>query len=134
MTIAKSSKNHARRRPGKARRLRSGAGPRPEKRTPDYSGKPAPSDAMTCTEVLSTGAVCGKKCFRSRREVKSAAAILYPGQRMRFYTCGGWHHMTSVDSVRSEQTRRELAASRGVFDEPVRQRPARWPGQPKEET
>lgn len=128
MTIAKSSKRHNRSyKNSRDRRAlpRDGHGV--------LSGKPQVSDAMTCAQTLSSGQLCGKKCYRSRKEAKAAAAILYPGQRMRFYTCAGYHHMTSSDAVKSEQTRREIAAGRGVFNPADRQRPAVWPGQPREE-
>lgn len=108
MTIAKSSKNHGRRR-------KRSSPPRPDKRTPNFSGKPVPSDTMTCTQVLTNGLVCGKKCYRSRKEAKTAARMIYPGQSMRFYPCAGYHHMTSADSATSEQIRRDLAVGAGVF-------------------
>ena len=41
---------------------------------------------------------CGKKCYPSRRMARAVARILYPGRRMRAYSCGGEFHVTSQDA------------------------------------
>lgn len=42
--------------------------------------------------------ICGKQCFLSSRIAKAVASRIHPGQKMRFYTCNGKWHMTSVDA------------------------------------
>jgi ribosomal protein L37E len=57
-----------------------------------------PDPRVTSQLPASTCAACGKQSYSSKKNVKAAAARLYPGDRMRVYECepasGRWH-MTS---------------------------------------
>jgi ribosomal protein L37E len=46
-----------------------------------------------------TCARCGKRSFKSRRDAKEIARLLFPGRRMRYYKCAddSWHFTSSLD-------------------------------------
>ena len=47
---------------------------------------------------LATCATCGKRSYKSKQEAKRGAARVHPGAQLRFYQCGEYWHMTSVDA------------------------------------
>jgi len=55
---------------------------------------------------------CGKRAYTSKATAKAAARRLYPGARMRAYSCPGtpWWHLTSQDAARTARMRDQRAA------------------------
>jgi hypothetical protein len=50
---------------------------------------------------------CGKRAYTSKATAKAAARRLYPGGRIRAYSCPGtpWWHLTSQDAERTARMR-----------------------------
>jgi negative regulator of replication initiation len=55
---------------------------------------------------------CGKRAYTSKATAKAAARRLYPGARIRAYSCPGtpWWHLTSQDAERTARMRDQQAA------------------------
>jgi len=58
-------------------------------------------------QALGTCPGCGKRAYTSRATAKAAARRLYPGARMRAYSCPGtpWWHLTSQDAEHTARMR-----------------------------
>jgi hypothetical protein len=77
----------------------------------DYSRDRHRDQAAYLARYAPECADCGKKCYPSRKMARAVARILFPGQRMRAYECGGAFHVTSQDADSAELGRRQAAAS-----------------------
>jgi hypothetical protein len=58
-------------------------------------------------QALGTCPECGKRAYTSKATAKAAARRLYPGARIRAYSCPGtpWWHLTSQDAERTARMR-----------------------------
>jgi hypothetical protein len=61
----------------------------------------------TQQKALGTCPGCGKRAYTSKATAKAAARRLYPGGRIRAYSCPGtpWWHLTSQDAERTARMR-----------------------------
>ncbi len=66
----------------------------------------------TQQQALGTCPGCGKRAYTSKATAKAAARRLYPGTRMRAYSCPGtpWWHLTSQDAAHTARMRDQQAA------------------------
>ena len=81
--------------------------------------RPASARHSQATQMhpIATCSQCGKRAYTSKPSAKKAAQVLYPGQRMRAYSCPGtrWWHLTSQDAATTAEMKDKLAA-RGEAD------------------
>ncbi len=71
--------------------------PRETRKPPSGQSRPI----ATCPE-------CGKQAYTSKGSAKRAAEALYPGRKIRVYTCHRdprWWHLTSQDAARTAEMR-----------------------------
>jgi hypothetical protein len=75
-------------------------------------GKEARRSRAAQQKALGTCPGCGKRAYTSRAAAKAAARRLYPGARMRAYSCPGtpWWHLTSQDAAAAARMRDQQAA------------------------
>jgi predicted RNA-binding Zn-ribbon protein involved in translation (DUF1610 family) len=56
---------------------------------------PRVAAAVAALQVRFSCPGCGKRCYRSRKDARKAASLLYPGKHSGKYLCGEYWHITS---------------------------------------